>query len=231
MQRAEYSAQRALPWHRKRPVQWFACAACTISGIVGVKRVSSASSSQSLQIQRCTVLRSLCNRDKRTRHKYTSTTRGRPSCCPCGVHFARAGAPRGKGKYMMKKRRILCSAVLPALRLSLLPDRAAGTNGEPWCASFVSWCFREAGIPESIMPTSSEVGKRRRSVYDNRSPGTPGMTSRRSWGSPCPPGHLPLPVLRRGQQQDLPRQSASPAAPPAIPSLSIHGAARSPPPP
>ena len=41
------------------------------------------------------------------------------------------------------------------------------TNGEPWCASFVSWCFREAGIPTSIMPTSAGVGTLRRSVYNN----------------------------------------------------------------
>ena len=42
-----------------------------------------------------------------------------------------------------------------------------GTNGEPWCASFVSWCFREAGIPTSIMPTSGGVGTLRNSVYNN----------------------------------------------------------------
>jgi uncharacterized repeat protein (TIGR02543 family) len=42
-----------------------------------------------------------------------------------------------------------------------------GANGAAWCASFVSWCFREAGIPTSIMPTSAGVGKLRRSVYNN----------------------------------------------------------------
>ncbi len=42
-----------------------------------------------------------------------------------------------------------------------------GTNGQPWCASFVSWCFREAGIPTSIMPTSAGCGGLRRSVYNN----------------------------------------------------------------
>ena len=43
----------------------------------------------------------------------------------------------------------------------------AGANGAAWCASFVSWCFREAGIPTSIMPTSTGVGGLRRSVYNN----------------------------------------------------------------
>lgn len=42
-----------------------------------------------------------------------------------------------------------------------------GTNGSAWCASFVSWCFRKANIPTSIMPTSAGVGGLRRSVYNN----------------------------------------------------------------
>lgn len=42
-----------------------------------------------------------------------------------------------------------------------------GTNGHPWCASFVSWCFREAGISTSVMPTSAGCGALRRSVYNN----------------------------------------------------------------
>ncbi len=45
--------------------------------------------------------------------------------------------------------------------------RFNGSNGYAWCASFVSWCFRKANIPTSIMPTSSGVGKLRLSVYNN----------------------------------------------------------------
>lgn len=39
-----------------------------------------------------------------------------------------------------------------------------GTNGHSWCASFVSWCFRAAKIPTSVMPTSAGVGGLRNSV-------------------------------------------------------------------
>ena len=45
--------------------------------------------------------------------------------------------------------------------------RFTNTNGQAWCASFVSWCFRKANIPTSIMPTSAGVGGLRRSVYNN----------------------------------------------------------------
>lgn len=45
--------------------------------------------------------------------------------------------------------------------------RFTSTNGSAWCASFVSWCFRKANIPTSIMPTSAGVGGLRRSVYNN----------------------------------------------------------------
>ena len=41
-----------------------------------------------------------------------------------------------------------------------------GKNGLPWCASFVSWCFQEAGIPTSIMPRSAGCGVLRSSVYN-----------------------------------------------------------------
>lgn len=45
--------------------------------------------------------------------------------------------------------------------------RLTGTNGYPWCANFVSWCFREANIPLSIFPTSSAVSGLNRSVNNN----------------------------------------------------------------
>lgn len=40
-----------------------------------------------------------------------------------------------------------------------------GKNKLPWCASFVSWCFEEAGIPTSIMPRTAGCGVLRSSVY------------------------------------------------------------------
>ncbi len=38
------------------------------------------------------------------------------------------------------------------------------TMGNAWCATFVTWCFREAGIPTSIMPSATGCGKVRNSV-------------------------------------------------------------------
>ena len=38
------------------------------------------------------------------------------------------------------------------------------TQGNQWCATFVTWCFREAGIPTSIMPSATGCGKVRNSV-------------------------------------------------------------------
>ena len=38
------------------------------------------------------------------------------------------------------------------------------TQGNAWCATFVTWCFREAGIPTSIMPSATGCGKVRNSV-------------------------------------------------------------------
>ena len=35
------------------------------------------------------------------------------------------------------------------------------TQGKNWCATFVSWCFREAGIPTSIMASGTGCGKLR----------------------------------------------------------------------
>ncbi|MBQ6295196.1 MAG: DUF2272 domain-containing protein [Firmicutes bacterium] len=38
------------------------------------------------------------------------------------------------------------------------------TMGNAWCATFVTWCFREAGIPTSIMPSATGCGKIRNTV-------------------------------------------------------------------
>ena len=43
-----------------------------------------------------------------------------------------------------------------------------GKNRLPWCASFVSWCFEEAGIPTSIMPRSAGCSVLRNSVYNKK---------------------------------------------------------------
>lgn len=32
-----------------------------------------------------------------------------------------------------------------------------GINGNPWCASFVSWCFFQAGVPEEILTSCTEA--------------------------------------------------------------------------
>lgn len=33
-----------------------------------------------------------------------------------------------------------------------------GSPSTPWCAAFISWCARQAGIPTSVIPTSASVG-------------------------------------------------------------------------
>lgn len=38
------------------------------------------------------------------------------------------------------------------------------TQGNNWCATFVTWCFREAGISTSIMPSATGCGKIRNTV-------------------------------------------------------------------
>lgn len=38
------------------------------------------------------------------------------------------------------------------------------TQGNAWCATFVTWCFREAGIPTSIMPSATGTGTIRKTA-------------------------------------------------------------------
>ena len=40
-------------------------------------------------------------------------------------------------------------------------------QNQNWCATFVSWCFREAGVPTSVMPSGTGVGTLRNSVKNN----------------------------------------------------------------
>lgn len=44
------------------------------------------------------------------------------------------------------------------------PSKLKTSEGAQWCATFVTWCFREAGIPTSVMPTAPGCGRVRNSV-------------------------------------------------------------------